>query len=398
MSFGYGTNSLVIRHLLHMIAGFALLTLVAGCSSEGPFAHSVSTGDIKGNALSVPAGAYTGEYFLFDIDENVAQLAGAFRPTTFANTFTLGGGASIPRVGVGDRLQIRIWEAGENGLFSTAQTKVVELDTLVDDDGLIFIPYVGRIRVSGQTVEAVRRQIQSELEGRAIEPQVQVVIGAAQSNAAVIVGDVTTPGRYAISPAGTNVLDLIAEAGGTRSPTYETTVRLKRGDRMASALLEDLFADPRNNVDITAGDNLLILHEPRTFTAFGAVKATTAHTFSAPRLTLAEALGKARGLIDNRSDPGGIFLFRFEDVGLVRQLRPDVAIEGFQTVPVVYRLSLREAQGFFFARHFEMRDKDVIYVANSATAEFSKFLRILQPVLGSASSGASISNNIGDTE
>ena len=34
-------------------------------------------------------------------------------------------------------------------------------------------------------------------------------------------------------------------------------------------------------------------------------------------------------------------------------------------IPVVYRLNLRDANSFFLARAFPMKDKDILYVANA---------------------------------
>ena len=40
-------------------------------------------------------------------------------------------------------------------------------------------------------------------------------------------------------------------------------------------------------------------------------------TFGAEKVTLAEALAKAGGLLDLRADPAGVFLFRFEPAAVV---------------------------------------------------------------------------------
>jgi hypothetical protein len=40
-------------------------------------------------------------------------------------------------------------------------------------------------------------------------------------------------------------------------------------------------------------------------------------------IAIAQALAKAGGLLDNRSDPRGVFVFRYEPESVARQLRPD---------------------------------------------------------------------------
>ncbi len=350
--------------------------LMTGCAvlpGDGPSAIDIKADDI----VNLPPK----EYVVVDIDSNVANVAGQARHDDFAEHFSIRKTGHSQRIGVGDDLVVGIWEAGANGLFSTNEGKQTKIQTEVDETGRIFIPYAGRIHASGMTVEALREKIQNQLLDKAIQPQVLVAVRGSQANSAVIVGDVKKPGRMPISVAGTRVLDLVAEAGGSKYPTYETMVTLKRGDRTAAILLENLFDFPENNVYLMPDDNILLAHMPRSFTLFGAIGKTQEVAFNTRTVTLAEAIARGGGLSDDRADPSGVFLFRFEDVGIARQLSDKVEDKGLAgyRVPVVYRLNLREPKAFFLARYFELRDKDIVYVASHPTAEFAKFIRMLGP-------------------
>ena len=79
-------------------------------------------------------------------------------------------------IGIGDQLLISIWEASGDGLFSTTEKKQTDLESTIDERGMIFIPYVGLIEVAGKSIENVRKIISSGLKGKALEPQVQVKI------------------------------------------------------------------------------------------------------------------------------------------------------------------------------------------------------------------------------
>ncbi len=46
-------------------------------------------------------------------------------------------------------------------------------------------------------------------------------------------------------------------------------------------------------------------------------------------------------------------------------------------MPVIYRLNLRDPQGFFLATKFPMNDKDIQFVSNAQSVEFSKVLQVL---------------------
>jgi polysaccharide export outer membrane protein len=108
---------------------------------------------------------------------------------------------------------------------------------------------------------------------------------------------------------------------------------------------------------------------------------------------LAEALAKAGGLQDFRSDPAGVFLFRYESptvIGALGRKPSDVAPDG--KVPVVYRLDLSDAKAYFAAERFPVEDKDVLYVANADLTELQKFLGLVNTLTGPAVTGAVIRN------
>jgi polysaccharide export outer membrane protein len=93
---------------------------------------------------------------------------------------------------------------------------------------------------------------------------------------------------------------------------------------------------------------------------------------------LEEAIAKAGGLIDQQSDPQGVFLFRAEPVALARQLDPTFPIKlGQSTVNVVYRINLRDTNTYFIARKFPVRNKDMVYIASAFISDFGKFLNII---------------------
>jgi polysaccharide export outer membrane protein len=53
-------------------------------------------------------------------------------------------------------------------------------------------------------------------------------------------------------------------------------------------------------------------------------------------------------------------------------------------IPIVYNINLRDPAGYFLAANFEMRNKDVIYVANATSVEVTKFLLFLRTIMATA--------------
>ena len=82
--------------------------------------------------------------------------------------------------------------------------------------------------------------------------------------------------------------------------------------------------------------------------------------------------------------PAAIFVFRMEPGKFVSAIRPDLPVSQNEAVPVIYRLNLRNGEGYFNARQFAIRDKDVILLANSDGAQLLKFMTLLRTFTGTA--------------
>ena len=69
---------------------------------------------------------------------------------------------------------------------------------------------------------------------------------------------------------------------------------------------------PRRTSSSQPGDVVTLVHDPLTFTAMGATGRSGVAPFETIGLTLEEALGHAGGLLDDRADPAGLFVVRYE--------------------------------------------------------------------------------------
>jgi Periplasmic protein involved in polysaccharide export len=342
-------------------------------------------------------GTTTGAYVVTRLDVRALNLISShFASWPEGRLVSVFGGRHILYIGVGDSLIVNIWEASADGLFSTTERKQVSLNVNVDESGMIFIPYAGQIKAGGKRVEELRRAIEKALDGKAAHPQVQVLMQENSSNSVVVMGDAAKPGQYTIPTRGMRLMEAIARAGGTREATFETVVYITRGKTTGEMRLDSIVNFPENDIWLAPRDKIQLLHKPRTYSAFGAVKSSQLVPFKTENLTLTEAMAQVGGLRDGAADSGGVFIFRFEDTKLVRQLVPDqqsglLAADAPAQIPIIYRLDFTDPEAFFIATSFKMREKDVLYVANHPAAEFSKFLNsIVSPIVGTARSGVAL--------
>lgn len=366
-------------------AAIALTVALVGCGlpSSGPLLSDIDTVD-NPNYAKPP-------YLVIDIDEKVTNITGQYRIPMFSSFFKLPDGRPAINLAIGDKVAINIFEAGADGLFSSSTAKATQIEAVIDENGQIFVPYVGAVQAAGGTPGSLRATVEAALEDKAIQPQVQVLVAESKANSVTVLGKVASPGTVPITVAGARILDLIAAAGGTSGESFASQVTLRRGKQVATANLEDLFDDPANNVPVRPGDVVLVSDASRTFSVLGATNAAQEFKFDARKVTLAEAIARAGGLNDTLADARGVFLFRFEPDYIAKALdeRAVTTAEG-SLVPVIYQLNLKQPNSFFLMQLFELRDEDMIYVANHPSAQLAKFLQIISPLINTATTVATL--------
>lgn len=343
-------------------------------------------------------GALTG-YVVIDIDPRTITVLSKRASPTLYGMFRDGTKPPDVRIGTGDAVTVTIWEAAAGGLFSTASIAGVTPGSRtatipeqeVSQDGTVQVPYAGRLKLAGLRPAEAEALIVSSLKGKAIEPQAVVTITKNRNNTITVTGEVTNGMLLPVSVKGDRVLDVVAAAGGLRAPGHEVFVRLTRGEKSANVPFNTLLADARENVYVRPRDVLTVVREPQRFTAFGGTGRNELIPFDAAGMTLEQALARAGGLLDYRADSTGVFLLRFEPAHLVAEMEPQRADQITSSfVPVVYRLNLRNANSYFLARAFQMRNNDILYVANAPLTEVQKFLTVVGSVVAPVASGAAI--------
>jgi polysaccharide export outer membrane protein len=281
------------------------------------------------------------------------------------------------RLGVGDIVSVTIFEAQSGGLFIPAEAGVrpgnfVTIpNQAVDVHGNVSVPYAGNIRAKGRTTVEVQQEIVNALKNRAIEPQVVVSVVDQRTSLITVLLDGSAR-RIPASATPERVLDVLARAGGTGGPGADMWVVLERNRRRAVAPFGALIYEQANNVFVHPDDTLYLYREPQTFLAFGALGAQQQIPFGTWRITLAEAVAKAGGLVDGAADPASVFLYRGETRETAKDLGIDCTPFTGPLVPVIYNINLRDPAGYFLATNFEMRNKDMIYVSNSVSVESTK--------------------------
>ena len=340
------------------------------------------------------------DYALVDISPRVLQTLEDTPAGSFHKSFGLSKGPPpVVRVGTGDVLQVSVFESAAGGLFVPAEAGVrpgnfVTLpNQSVSRAGTVSVPYAGPVRASGRTIPEIERDIQAKLASRAIEPQAVVTLVEQNASSVTVTGD-TGNSKIKITGAGERVLDMISRAGGSRFPGYELMVTLQRGHRKATLYFPFLISRPEENIYVYPGDTIYVQRQPQKFVALGALGAggqtsglTGQFTFDQEKLSLNEAIARAGGLLDARANPAQVFLYRLERREALAAMGVPLSKlpTNMELVPTIYRANFRDPSSFFYAQAFPMRDKDLIYVANSDSTEVTKFATYLRTISSTVS-------------
>ena len=380
----------------HLTAVWARMLLLGAILSLGLGACTLIPADGPETSAVTAQDAPT-NLEVYTIDQDVASIvAREHKPSLLRN---LGGNrrSKTPILGAGDVIGVTVWESVEGGLFAGGGVQGLRsaalADILIDRNNMAFIPYAGRLRLGGKTVEDARQIIQAKLAKETLKPQVEVRLKSDKNHRVAVTGLVGKPGLYQLNLADGSgrLIETIANAGGAQGKAHRTDVKVMRGKRQGAINLGRLYSRPAYDINLLPGDKVIVSDEVKTFTILGAINKSSEHEFSKWNFMLVDALAVAGGLDDARADRTGVFVFRFEHRRVVNALRErsgggpaDAA-----RVPVVYQLNLMEPQSVFNAKAFQMQDQDTVLVTNAPLHQWNKVLNSVSKAVFLARSGIS---------
>ena len=335
-------------------------------------------------------------YHIVDLSRRVVEVLRGARPPVMAQLPGSGRTTRADTIGPGDTLTISVFEVG-SGLFAGGSTTPPSTlpgseagtgpiagsghlpNVQVDARGNVNVPYIGQVRAAGRTPTQLAEAIRGGLKRLSQDPQVIVSLTNNLSNTVIVAGDIKNPGRKQLTVNRERLLDIIALSGGSAYPEQDTMVQLTRGNRTARIPLIDLQRVPSENVLLRPMDRVQLIRQPRSYTVFGAAGKVAEIPLEAATVNLAEGVARTGGPVNERADPNAVFLFRYEPPTIAQQLGtpPDARVPPYAPQPIIYRLDMMNPTSYFLAQQFQMRDKDLIYIANARTDRLSKFVAII---------------------
>ena len=351
---------------------FLVVGMLMGCASRnGP-----SFSDLHDAQPSNPG------LLVLPINSNVAGSRLVELPLNNVSDFLARSFPGSVKLGVGDKINIYVWESASLGLFTNAQKGVADLGIFqIADNGYITVPYVGSVLAKGNTIEGVRAIIVSRLSRKTIDPQVEIKLTQGMESKVNILGGVNKPGIYTLNSGLTTLRALIAAAGGVSAGLTDfTDITFSRGSHTIDFSLQDLLTGVVPDIPLVAGDQIQFVENSKSFTVLGAAGTQGLVKFPKNRVSLLEAIALSKGLVDDVATPQGVFLLRRERADFIRSLDSSYAYATHdEMVNVVYELNMRSPEALFASKRFEVRDGDSIFMTNSYDAGIKKALSVLLP-------------------
>jgi polysaccharide export outer membrane protein len=335
-----------------------------------------------------------GDAFIVTVNPQVTRNTSVMPALGFSSTFLNAGILPSDIISSGDTLGMTVFEnVKDDPLLGNSGQRVSALQTLqVDGKGYIFVPYAGRIKAAGQTPDSLRDIITRKLDTQTPDPQVIVQRLAGNGSTVTVAGSVGGQGNFPIDAPTRTLTAMIAKAGGATIPLPVAVVRVTRGGRTEKVWLQDLYANPKLDIALRPGDQIVVEQDSRSFVAMGATGTQSRVPFQTQTLSALEAIATVGGLSSNLADPTGVFVLRNEPADIANAVLNRHDLVGAQRM--VYVLDLTKPTGMFDARDFLIRDGDTVYVTEAPFVQWSKTIGAITGTASSANTAANAATGI----
>lgn len=371
-----------IFRLTSLAAAALFCVLFAGCGLA-PGMHFDKPAQLLETSNDQGDPASTVNIPITPIDLSLVKKMKAEQPVVTGDpNAPLYGKAGPYKLGVGDVLQITVWDHPE--LVAALgqppqQTRPADAAPgfVVDADGNLQFPYVNRpLHVAGKTESQVQRELYQELSKVFVKPQVTVRVASFRASQVYIDGDVRTPGAQQINDIPMMLTKGIGRAGGFAPTADQSCVTLIRDGVTYHINMAGMTAKGKNPSDIMLkpGDALRIdSREDNGVYVMGEVtKPATVIPMRKGKLTLSDAVSQAASFNPETSDPKQLYVIR----------------NGQTDKPEVYHLDARSPVSMLLANSFELQPHDVVYVDNNGLVRFSRVLNLLLPAINAGLTAA----------
>lgn len=265
------------------------------------------------------------------------------------------------RIGKNDVLNVFIVDHPE---MSSQRVNLGEISgTVVQKDGFVYLPVVGKVQAAGYTVVEFAEHLRKTASSYIVAPEVSVEVLRYASQKFYVLGRVQKPGAFPVD-GDTTLLEGIGFAGGIDPAGDLEAAYVLRGGKLLPISLADMLlrGDVERNLLMRDGDVVFVPdNADKKVYVLGEVLKPSVVPIQRERITLAEALAAAGG-------------------PTIAQSRSEISIlRGGNARPIVYTVELEEA--LLYDDRIALRSGDRVIVAPTGLSTASKYMQQILPFL-----------------
>ncbi|MFD2189702.1 polysaccharide export protein [Pistricoccus aurantiacus] len=275
------------------------------------------------------------------------------------------------QVGKGDILDIIVYDHPELTIPAGSERSAAEAGNQVRNDGTIYYPYIGRVRVVGKTMDEIRAILTRRLSEYIADPQVDVRMADFRSKKVYLSGAVAQPGPLPLTTVPMTIIDAVSQAGGASENANWHNIILTRNGVETPISLYDLMreGDLSQNMLLRDGDVLHIpTSENQSVAVMGQVRIPGNLPLGNERISLTDAIARAGGIDETTAEPSGIFVIRSQEITEDK-------------IATVFQLDVSNAAAFSMGKSFILQPEDVIYVTTAPVARWNRVISLLLPTI-----------------
>ena len=278
------------------------------------------------------------------------------------------------KVGLGDVLFIYVY--GETERLSAALARGAAInpifEKIVRDDGTIFYPNAGILKVAGKTVEEVRLLLTESLSGVLNNPQVDVSIAEFNSKKIILSGSFSNVGSVPVTTVPVTLTEVIANANpfgenGQKPLGDLTSIKFSRDGYTYDIDYEYLARNSQiqNYIYLKAGD---VIHLPdnslNQVHVIGEATNPISINISRKNIPLSVALARAKGLNQATSKGKEVYILRPND---------------YQGKPRIFKSDISSPTGYLVAGEFNLQAEDIVFIGTAGVTSWSRFINQVLP-------------------
>lgn len=278
------------------------------------------------------------------------------------------------RIGVGDVLLINLYipdVSGERGvirIIPQPQALPGENEFLVDENGMIALPFTDQIYVTGLTTSEATTKITKNVSKLYRSPRLDISIKEFTSKRAVITGEVKQPRELFLTRTPLTIMMAVEKSGGILPSADLQSAVLKRANGTDELIDLDALlnhGDDRYNKILHSGDTLHLPqnHGNKMFVV-GEAATPKSIVLESNTVTLTEAIGAVSGLNPKTADPSAVYILREQDSS---------------SRVKIFHLNASNPTAYVHADKFIIKPRDVLFIGTRNITDWARFAGQLLP-------------------